>query len=69
MVQWQDKKANKSVCLVTTHGNAVEVELQERLTGAVKKPAPIHAYNFSMNGCDRAAWISVSPTMAATAEK
>ncbi|KAI8775184.1 piggyBac transposable element-derived protein 4 [Biomphalaria glabrata] len=47
---WKDKKAKKPVILASTSATAEDVTVQR---GKVK-PGAIHAYNYSMNGCDRA---------------
>ena len=48
-VAWRDKKANKPVYVTSTKGKVENVTVKGK-----QKPAVIHSYNFSMNGCDRA---------------
>lgn len=49
-VAYRDKKAKKQVVMVTTKGH-VDEPVED---GGEVKPSVIQAYNFSMNGCDRA---------------
>ena len=51
-VSWQDKKKKNPVAMLTTHGSHAFVDVVEGRR-ALQKPSPIHAYNKSMNGCDR----------------
>ena len=50
---WRDKKAKKPVVIVSTRGEAVDTVVVNKRGVEVTKPAVIHEYNQSMNGCDR----------------
>ena len=52
-VTWKDKKAKKPVTAISTCASSVMEERQTKRHRNVVKPALIHAYNQSMNGCDR----------------
>jgi len=53
LVAWKDKKSKKPCVVLSTKGETGSVMRTEGLR-AVEKPSIVHAYNMSMNGCDRA---------------
>jgi hypothetical protein len=52
-VAWRTKKQKKTCVVVSTNAVVGNVDVVSRHKKQITKPAVLHAYNMSMNECDR----------------